>query len=179
MNKKDISKIVGILSIGAFCGVSRKGIIVSYVLFAMIWLFIIGISIAILIEEIFEISTAIVPYIVFIVIFVSMLLVIPIGLLTLIIRNEKLRKNVQLWLTDAILLSADTKDFVFPPSNEIGLQVQFKVNGKSYIRYSKNNKKTIGLIFRWKKFANRKINIFYSPTFDQVMLLKDNKIRTK
>lgn len=104
------------------------------------------------------------------------------GFTFLIVRDKKLKKDVKLYLENAVLLEAQTKDIGslsiyrrFYDGTKI--RVSFRYNGKVITKESGNPEKTGRInngydkIF-WK-YINQKINILYSPKYDQVMFLKD------
>lgn len=102
--------------------------------------------------------------------------------LYIIKKNENLKKEIKIYLQDAVLLEAQTKDVGslsvyrrFYDGTKI--RVSFRYNGKVITKESGNPKK-IGRINNgydkvfWK-YINRTINILYSPQYEQVMFLKD------
>ena len=104
------------------------------------------------------------------------------GFTYLIIRDKKLKKEIKIYLQDAVLLEAQTEDIGslsvsrrFYDGTKI--RVSFEYEGKVITKESGSPKKT-GKITNgydkvfWK-YINRTINILYSPQYDQVMLLKD------
>ena len=101
-------------------------------------------------------------------------------LLTYLYVNRGKRK-VALWLKDAVLLEAkctllDTRLEVRKSITAMAayVRVKFSYNGKNYTRESayKGDKLYLPVYY---KYADRKIKIAYSPKYDQVMLIKDNK----
>ena len=61
------------------------------------------------------------------------------------------------------------------------IQVAFEFNGQKYSHLSGDNPNKIekGYERIWVKYADREINILYSPTYDQVLILKDDKETVK
>ena len=97
------------------------------------------------------------------------------------LKNDRLKREIKIWLEDAIQLVANVKQLdccmsmpIFPKA--VKIQVEFKFNGKKCFKVSST--KICGLpqgyssIFN--KYINRKINILYSPKYDEVLILKDN-----
>jgi len=101
--------------------------------------------------------------------------------LWLLIRNKKLKQEITLWLEDAVELKAYSKRIgTLTPSLFIIkyaiIQVDFIFNDVKYSRistgWSRNFK---GYRYAFAKYADREINILYSPKYDQVLILKDKK----
>ena len=185
MDKKDISNIVGILKYGWFEGTSLKKILFVYILFVTFILFMMGIGIIMFTMELRN-DISIFSFITLLILFVLVLLILPILFLFLIIKNEKIRKQVNLWLNDAIKVKAVSKEagrkYQFGILY-VKLQVDFDVGEMHYTKYSESlNDKTTkegGYYLIWKKYVNKQIDILYSPKYDQVLILKDNKIKTE
>ena len=104
------------------------------------------------------------------------------GFTFLVVRDKKLKKEVKIYLQDAVLLEAQTEDIGslsvyrrFYDGTKI--RVSFRYDGKVITKESGNPKKTgrinNGYDKVFWKYTNRKINVLYSPQYDQVMLLKD------
>lgn len=180
---KKLSRIAFTLSRGNFEGASRKKIFVAYSLLAFICvglliLTIVGVSI----EQI-NTPRLIWEYIAIIVCAVFACSLLPTIWLIIIIRNEKIRKEVLLWVEDAIELVAyarklDEKRWVGLPM--IKLQIEFKIDGVNHVCTTENERRglidlgrPVGYLSWISKYADRKINIFYSPKYNQVMVLKD------
>lgn len=98
------------------------------------------------------------------------------------IKNNRLKIKINLWLKDAIELKAYSRKI---GENRLGLQpaaikieVCFKIDGKYYARNS--SAKVFGgwegYIGTFKKYADREINILYSPKYDEVLILKDKNV---
>ena len=110
------------------------------------------------------------------------------GFTFLIVRDKKLKKDVKLYLENAVLLEAQTKDIGslsiyrrFYDGTKI--RVSFRYNGKVITKESGNPEKAKRInngydkIF-WK-YINQKINILYSPQYDQVMFIKNQENNKK
>ena len=104
------------------------------------------------------------------------------GFTFLVVRDKKLKKEVKLYLENAVLLEARTEDIGnmsvyrrFYDGTKI--RVSFRYNGKVITKESGNPKKAgrinNGYDKVFWKYINRTINILYSPQYGQVMLLKD------
>lgn len=114
--------------------------------------------------------------------------VIGTGFLAILIyqfRNDKkIKKEVALWIKDAISLYATVEVI---GSFRAGCQprcikicVNFDIEGRVYARESTvkvlGGKK--GFSSAFKKYANKTIKILYSPLYDEVLILRD-KIATR
>lgn len=91
----------------------------------------------------------------------------------IIIKEGVIRRKIKRWLEDAVLLSAISKKLLsagIPSSSKI--QIEFVYNGKKKKQVSLPGKLLqIQTIF--SRYADREIQILYSPKYDQVMILKD------
>ena len=189
----DLKQIAGTLKYGQFDGTKRKYIISTYIAFTT--LFVAGMIalLTVLIIDYVDTTTvteptAFVPEIIFCILGFMLL---PIIFLFLILRNEKIRKEIKLWLQDAVELGAfceillsDHTDtplldaiFSLPPS-KAKIRVKFKYNGKHYSKDSgyknKNGEFKNDYQAVWVKYADKSINILYSPKYDEVIVLKNN-----
>ena len=88
--------------------------------------------------------------------------------------NIEARKEVSLWLQDAIELEANTKrmDVVSLDYKPHQIQVKFEYNGNKHQKLSVAGSILTGYHKVFDKYADRKITILYSPKFDEVILLK-------
>lgn len=180
---KALSRIAFTLSIGNFEGASRKKIVVAYSLLAFICVGLLTLTIVGVSIEQFNTPRSIGEFVGIIICAVFAFSLLPVIWLIIIIKNEKIRKEVLLWIKDAVELTAyakklDEKRWVGVPM--IKLQVEFTIDGINHICTTENERR--GLIdlgrpvgyFSWiSKYADRKINILYSPKYNQVMVLKD------
>ena len=107
----------------------------------------------------------------------TILLGLMIGVsLYFIIRNNNLKKDLKLWMHDAVILKALSNTLVefralCHPFAEVSIRVKFSYQGKSYIYCSGNNEKPK----RYKSFefyADRELLVLYSPTYEQVMMFR-------
>lgn len=90
------------------------------------------------------------------------------------------RKKIIEWLADAVQLRAHSRaidifKMIFHPA-DVELEVKFIYENIRHVKNSSNltdilHKKGHDKIFRY--FADREINILYSPSFDEVIILKD------
>lgn len=91
------------------------------------------------------------------------------------------KKKVDLWLKDAVLLTARTKSIgekwffrVLMVRKGVAIEVEFIYNDMRYIRQSTyNGKLACQPVFM--KYANQTITIAYSPKYDEVMFIKCKK----
>lgn len=105
-----------------------------------------------------------------------LILIVPINI---IVNDRKNKKRIELWLEDAIETKAYSiktgeNKLLFLPKG-ITIQVRFNINNRNYIRDS--TVKVFGggkaYLTSFKKYADREINILYSPRYDEVLILKD------
>ena len=98
----------------------------------------------------------------------------------LIIKNNKLKRRIYLYLEDAVQLSAYSKsiDALYGRLrfyNGVKIKISFIFQGKNYIKISGNpNKDNFenGYDRVFIKYCDKKIDILYSPRYDEVMILK-------
>ncbi|MDE6104966.1 MAG: hypothetical protein K2G38_04725 [Clostridia bacterium] len=109
-------------------------------------------------------------------ILLTLLLVILgiVGCLCIILNNWKLKHIIELCLPDCVEVKATAEELGIINNNygkdQIG--VRFTLNGQEYFRMSVAG----SFLFRhieFNKYAGKKINILYSPKYDEVMILKD------
>lgn len=96
----------------------------------------------------------------------------------LVVKDFKTKSKVKRWLNDALVLKAyaiktrEYKSFFFPSA--CAIDVKFSFNGINRIKSS--NVKTwggkMGCLTTFEKYANREINIAYSPKFDEVLIIR-------
>lgn len=108
--------------------------------------------------------------------FSLLILILPVYI---IIKDRWIKKQVKLWMQDAVKLDAHSKAIdehrtLFGMKGS-RIQVTFEMNGTNYVLNS--TVKMFGgqyaCLTSFTKYANRKINILYSPKYDEVMILKD------
>lgn len=183
LKNKDLSKIGMLLNYNGFMSESRVKIILPFIGICVIMLFVIVSCIYwILHDQITKPKPTV--EVVLIIVFGSLAIsFLPILLLVTIIRNEKIRNRVNLWLEDAVEVEAftkriDTKYWLFSPL--IQLQIEFYLDGVFYVRTSKSEHRSafdfgrpVGYFAHITKYADRKVKILYSPKYDEVMIIKD------
>lgn len=107
----------------------------------------------------------------------------PVIFLVLILRNERARKEILLWLDDAV--ETDAHSYLYSTTsagrglNELyKIKIKFKIDGKHISVLSKDHP-TGGGINRgyslfWRKYIDKGLRILYSPKYEEVMILKDH-----
>lgn len=180
----DLSNIVVVLKYGTFCGVSRKKIIIEFSILFILCVCILTLAITMMtIDQIKNPDN--------LGIFVGALLSFILGFsfiliicLVIVIRNEKIRNEVLLWINDSVKTEAFVK--TLDRKNWLGIaplmkiNVYFEIDGVSFIRTSEVEKqdifnwgKPVGYFSGISKYVDRKVKILYSQKYDQVMILKD------
>lgn len=179
----DVSHIKFILSYGHFEGSSRKKIFLNFSVLVGVFLGLIILSVSMISIEQANNSRAVGEFIGLIIGFVVAFSLLPTIWLIIIIRNEKIRKKVVVWIQDAIEISAyakniGTKYWIGVPL--VKLQVEFELDGIKQVRTSEKEKRgvldlgrPVGYFSGITKFIDKKIDILYSPKYDQVMILKN------
>lgn len=99
----------------------------------------------------------------------------------LIIRNSnRIKRKIMLWEKDAVITKAYSEKIdevrLGIQQKQVKIKVEFIINGQKYSRVSAG--KMIGggpegYHKIWAYYADREINIMYSPRYDQVLILKD------
>lgn len=170
----DILKIVASLKYGKFF--NRK--IVAFLYFALatgLLMLLFGIIMAILIFVVKELTWN-KETILIIVFFCSFGLLLGGTALWVVIKNDKHKKEIVLYLNDAIVLKALVKrlDIVSLEYKPYQVQVEFEIDGKKVYKISAPGTFWGGYHKIFAKYDNKKIDILYSPKYDQVLILKDN-----
>lgn len=180
--KYAMSDIAGLLNYGTFWSDSKKKVLITYFGILFLCLFLMILSVVMISVEYSQSPDSPLGFIASIIMFVVIFSLLPIILTILVVKNEKMRKNVYLWMDDAVLVNAFAKSVgekkqlgIFP---SVKLQVNFTINGIFYSKEScSNHYKTKqfeeGYYYIWSKYADREIRILYSQKYDQVMILKD------
>lgn len=180
--QKDVSKIVFSLTKGKFDGESRKKIIVSYIILVIIFLFGIILAVTMFSIEYKNGNSILFEYIISLISIVFGFSILPCVLYILVRRNEKIRKEILLWVEDAVELNAycknlDVKYWLGIPLNK--LQIEFNIDGIHYVRTTDNEHRgvldwgrPVGFFAGVSKYADKEITIYYSQKYDQVMILK-------
>jgi hypothetical protein len=95
----------------------------------------------------------------------------------MLLRDVLLKRKIRLWLQDAVELKAHSQKFdtqaSFPTFNfcYIKIFISFSYNHKKMSRYS-GDKSHSGYDTVFYKYADKDIDILYSPKYDEVMILK-------
>lgn len=98
------------------------------------------------------------------------------------LKNNSIKKKIIKWLEDAVELKAYCRKI---DENRLGIQpkavkiqVKFKYNNKKYSRESTARifGGQPGYLSVYKKYADRIIEILYSPKYDEVLILKKSKL---
>ncbi len=95
------------------------------------------------------------------------------------IKNDRLKNKIKLWLDDAVTLKAYSQKIdehklgIQPKATKI--QVTFTFDNNHYKRQStyKVFGGYEGCVGCFNKYADKEVDILYSPKYDEVMILKD------
>lgn len=96
-----------------------------------------------------------------------------------LLKNFLVINKCKKWLQDAMLLNAKAKGIKHPnwivPEDfgRIKLEITFIYNNKKIKKFS-GTKPTNGYSLIFFRFADKDINILYSPKYDEVMILANN-----
>lgn len=108
--------------------------------------------------------------------------------LIILIPRAVVEKKIRLWLRDAVPLTAKSQTVAVREIRArvtykaIKISVKFFYNGEKHIQASGNPEKhneTNGFSQAYFDYTNREIKILYSPSYDQVMILWEDKLNTK
>lgn len=94
------------------------------------------------------------------------------------IKNDRIKKKINLWKEDAVELSAYVEQIdeyrIGIRPKAVKIRVRFRFGGRRYLRES--TAKIVGgrkgYLDCYKKYVNRKVQILYSPKYDEVLILK-------
>ena len=97
-----------------------------------------------------------------------------------ILKNYKIKKKVKFWLQDAVKLTVFAKEIKRLPAflfslEQVAIEVIFKHDGK-LIKIKNGNRKQLQVAPYLVKYANKNINILFSPKYNEVMILKNQAI---
>ena len=97
------------------------------------------------------------------------------SMLYLILRNRKLKKRIKLWMQDAVLLKAQSNTVDRFRSyrqivEEVSIRVHFRYLDKRHEQIS--GTKTRKRYTFFNQYTDRDLLISYSPTYDQIMLIR-------
>ena len=97
-----------------------------------------------------------------------------------LMKRAKTKKKIKVWLQDAVSLMAHSKSIEvkhsFLAMPQYRIEVDFIYNDQLFIRRSGNpekNHRSNGLDTIYRRYTNREINILYSPSYDEIMIVKD------
>jgi len=176
----DLSMIAGTLKYGAFSGESRKKIFGALLAFASVMIIAVIFMIVVLSIEQYKKPDNIEQFIFVLTVSIVAFLVPVIVLLYFVLYNEKSRKDILLWLVDAVELKAYSRkigtDHALFPS--VKIQVEFEFEGQQYFHTSQGRyagQLSEGYHSVWSKYADKTIHILYSKSYDQVIVLKNPK----
>ena len=188
--QKDLSNIALSFMRGRFMGESRKQVIIPYILLVVFCVLMLILDIVMSsIDYVNSEDKSLVSFLSGIFAFSFGILFFLGALLIIVHRNDKIRNDTLIWVEDAVELNAYCKNIGIKNSmfnTLIKLQVEFDFDENHYVRTTENEHRTlfdlgrpIGYFSGVSKFADKEIKILYSPKYDQVMILKDKKIRRK
>ena len=98
----------------------------------------------------------------------------------LVVKDFKIKAKVKMWLSDAVVLKAHsikTGEYKSLFSlNACTIDVEFSFDGLSHVKSSdiKTFGGKIGYLTTFEKYADREIEIVYSPKFDEVLIPKQH-----
>ena len=187
MNKADIlPQIAATLKHGEFSGEKKKGIIIAYLALTIFMLLGMSGLVVYLSVEFANGESSTVEFVFTLIVVIFAFLFIITVVSYLVFRNERIRKEILLWLDDAVEVSGfarkigdtgidETIDWLVGRERFTKIQVVFKIDGKRYKRESvtKEFENPKGYSQIWNRYADREVRILYSPKYDQVMILKD------
>ena len=108
--------------------------------------------------------------------------------LIFLIPHASLKRKIRPWLEDAVLLTAQSqtaavrKVYARVTYEVVKISVKFFYNGEKHIQASGNpekHKELNGFSQCYWDYTDREIQILYSPTYDQVMILWEDKLNSK
>ena len=166
--QRDLSRITFSLSRGKFDGVSHKKIIL-YIVLVVIYASVTILGVTMMSIEYSKDTDSLAELIgaIFAIVFGFSILLCAVYIL--IHRNEKIRKEILLWVEDSIELNAYCKNLGVKYWLGISLnkvQVEFDIDGIHYVRTTDNEKRgmldigrPVGFFAGISKFTDKKINI--------------------
>lgn len=188
-DKFNMKRIAGTLKYGWFDGEKKKYIIPAYIALALAFIGVgIGLGLTMIILNIQEQGGVEGVGDIFAILGCLFISVFPTSILGLLIyKNEKNKKEIELWLNDAVELTAYVRQLGVIQSGLAGLykiQVEFEYEGQHY-KYESRGKQlsaskfTYGYHNVWKDYVDRNIDILYSPRYKEVVLLKSGNKEIK
>lgn len=179
-NQQYLSKIVGTLKYGWFSGEKRKQIIITFIIVTIFFISAISFFVTTSIISYIKNPYSLVSFIFTLITFPTAIIIVFLVLLILIVKNEKQRKEVILWLEDAQLINAVSKTIAIQEgtiiSHKVKIAIDFEYNGIEHSCVSRGHQigdREIGYHSLWEKYKDKELLILYSPKFDEVMVLKD------
>jgi len=168
-NKEQLKKIAATLKHGIYnCGGALAGVI-AMIFFAVV----IGL-LSFLILTAAEPIMIHLGLVIFFIVAGGWAVISPIFYLTL--RNIRIRKEISIWLDDIVELVAYGEMFTTDnhKDNHEGFRVHFSFNDNEQTRVNscKLNTLITGKNPLWKQINRKKIMIYYSPKYDEVMILR-------
>lgn len=180
--EKDLSSIAGLLNYGTFMSESKKILLIEYIAILFICFSMLILAVVMTSIEYVKSSISLTDLIITVILFTFNFSIMPVIVTIMVVINEKMRKKVNLWMEDAVLVTAFARNIGVKRTLGVApgtkLQVEFEIDGVRYTREShsrhyKNKDFDGGYYFIWNKFADKQIRILYSPQYDEVMVLKD------
>ena len=182
----DLKQIAGTLKYGGFDGHKRKWIVLSYVIFTAIFVFM-GIGMCVLfITDVIDIGSTTGDTDIWAILgCVFLSVIVPLAMGLLLYKNERQRREIKLWLADAVELTAYSRKidaFSTLMSKEMyKIQIEFEYNNKSF-RYVSRGKEIIGndkipdgFHSDWSDYLNKEVRILYSPQYEEVIVLRNKR----
>ena len=180
MDNRDVTNIAATLKYGWFDGKQNKLTWIVYSLFSLLCVGGLIFAIIMATNDFDSGSDSLIKFI-FIMIGGSIgLLFLPIIFLVMLLKNNSHKKEILLWMEDAVELTAFSgkigEKWGVPPVYKI--RVEFEYNGNKLYRDSTCKPIGGGMIENgyqrvWKDYLDKKIRIFYSPKYDQVMVINN------
>ena len=184
--KFDMKRIAGTLKHGQFDGNKRKYLIAAYIATIVLSFGLaLGLILTLIIFGLKEKGGMTGDYVGAIIGCVVAAFIFPVLFGIFFIRNEKRRKEIMLWLDDAVELQgyvrelAHIDDYIeLPPfqiKTAIKVRVEFKYEGKKL--HCDSREKILGsdddgYSKIWKYYVGKKVDILYSPKYKEVIMLK-------
>ena len=179
--KRYLHQIAATLKYGRFWEAKRKLYIILFAVFTALMITFSAIVVYYLgIEQVEPLENPI--HLILAIIGLSLAFILPpVIFLVVILKNEKARKNILLWLDDAI--ETDAHSYLYSTTNAgrglnelYKIKIKFKIDGKHISCLSKDHPVdggiTMGYSLFWRKYVDKGLRILYSPKYEEVMILK-------
>lgn len=138
--QSDLSMIAGTLKHGEFSGESAKKILIAFIIFSVVLFAGMIFSVIMLSIDQYKNPGSIVEFVIALISIIGGILLVWIIILVIINKNEKIRKEILLWIEDAIELKAYSKKIGIDNSSilfsTVKIQVDFDLEGVHYSRMS-------------------------------------------